>query len=224
VRYLVKRRTIPAMMQVSCGDARFEELVRAVKLSQRKETLAHGGVKEEDEWVKFCNARGTNSIDPSKHDKDFLQLYLDTKGIQVPDAPRAPEGTAQHEEFLHEHSGLVNDVKMAQRSSIQNNRVWQSLCDEAGSNRNPKVFGKAFLKAYLSRVQASAEDDKVRKRGSNEAGRGGSLSHSTPRKRRRRSQPRRQGVSGRQSRSGKDSDSDSKRPHNSSYPRVDLKD
>jgi len=113
-------------------------LVAAVKEAQRSDPMAR------QQWGFFCSAEGNNIRDPTKHEAEFLQKFLE--GYQ--NGTLSLSGGGVH--AGGDPSELVAIVKIAQKTSKVFGNAWKAYCATYGRGVNdPTKHDYDYLRGFL---------------------------------------------------------------------------
>eukprot|EP00747_Dinoflagellata_sp_TGD_P165008 gnl/TRDRNA2_/TRDRNA2_185753_c0_seq1.p1 gnl/TRDRNA2_/TRDRNA2_185753_c0~~gnl/TRDRNA2_/TRDRNA2_185753_c0_seq1.p1 ORF type:complete len:222 (-),score=35.11 gnl/TRDRNA2_/TRDRNA2_185753_c0_seq1:76-741(-) len=107
-----------------------ELLVNQIKELQR----ADAGAKEQ--WGAYCEMHGGGIRDPSKHEAEFCQAFLDA--------------FHRGEKFQSANTDLAMLMKEGQRKSVHFKTAWSAYCANYGGGKNdPMKHDAAYMVSFL---------------------------------------------------------------------------
>lgn len=137
-------------------QARQKELVSKVKAAQK------AGRRENKAWIEFCESYGGGARDPSRHDSEYLQSFLDSLSQLPPpeedwsgESPaKAPKKSAPWRSREKSREELIQEVRSVQWTSKEVKEQWHQFCAEHGGNtRDPARHTNEYLERFLSTLQ-----------------------------------------------------------------------
>lgn len=163
-----RAREVPRRMpkEEESEDEGKESLIVKVKAIQSS------SMRVSEKWNDFCMDHGGGTLDPSRHDAEFLRSFLASLPGQWrrdrrakadldedDDQPRWQRRARPRREEVQEvrpqetKQDLIEQIKRLQRASSQNTDAWRDFCNEEGGGTcDPSRHPFAFLQRFLERM------------------------------------------------------------------------
>lgn len=131
-----------AMDYDAVAEAQKKALVDDVKRLHRASPEA------KEQWYAYCQMAGTTSYDPSRHEENFLRIFLTSVNAGMGQALVAPDAVAK--------ASLVMKVKAFQRGGEGPKDQWRAYCTKHGFHTfDPSRHEEDFLKGFINSVDPS---------------------------------------------------------------------
>merc|ERR1719188_1620242 len=119
-------------------------------LQEQIKNLQRSDPQGKEQWIAYCKMFGEGKCDPSKHDDEFIDHFLNQYNAGARLDGAASEG-----------QGLQDQIKAMQRSDPAGKEQWIAYCEQFGGgkcdpNKHDDAFISSFLSQYSSGVRISA--------------------------------------------------------------------